>query len=131
MVYNLRAERFEGQDEFMWDIEFYTTAGKKEVVSEFFDSLPRKHKAKAFWEIGLLSEMGTKLKEPFVKYIEDELWELRIKFASDISRVFYFVPTKNKIVLLHGFVKKTQKTPTKEIEIAKKRKLDYQRRALK
>ncbi len=115
----------------MWDIEFYATIDEKEVVTEFLDSLPRKHKAKAFWEIGLLSEMGTKLTEPYVKHIENGIWELRIKFSSDISRVFYFIPTHNKIVLLHGFVKKTQKTPISEIEIAKKRMLDYQRRTSK
>lgn len=112
----------------MWEIEFYKTAEKKDVVAEFLDSLPRKHRAKAFWEIELLGEKGTDLTEPYVKHMGDGIWELRIKFSSDISRVFYFLPIKNKIVLLHGFIKKTQKTPASEIEIAQKRMLDYKRR---
>lgn len=92
--------------------------------------LNRKHKAKAFWELDLLAEMGRKLREPYTKHIEGELWELRIKFASDISRVFYFIPNETNIVLLHGFIKKTKKTPLGQIEIAKKRLIDYKERCL-
>ncbi len=113
-----------------WTIDFYETIDGKDPVSDFLDSLPRKHKAKAFWELDLLAEKGNELKEPYVKHIEGELWELRIKFARDISRIFYFIPTETKIVLLHGFIKKTNRTPANEIQIAKKRCLDYQRRHL-
>lgn len=113
-----------------WAIDFFTTEDGKEPVAEFLDSLPRKHKAKAFWEIELLAEKGTELKEPYVKHVQEELWELRIKFSSDISRVFYFIPNESKIVLLHGFIKKTDKMPANEIEIAKKRLSDYRRRCL-
>ena len=112
----------------MWDIELFATASGEEVVADFLDSLPRKHKAKAFWEIELLATHGTGLTLPYVKHIDGELWELRVKFGSDISRIFYFIPIKNKIVLLHGFVKKTDKTPPGEVEIAKKRILDYKER---
>ena len=112
----------------MWDIELFTTADGKEVVADFLDSLPLKHRAKAIWEIELLAVQGIGLTLPYAKHIDGELWELRIKFASDISRIFYFIPVQNKIVLLHGFVKKTDKTPPGEIEIAKKRILDYKRR---
>jgi phage-related protein len=108
-----------------WEIILYRTKTGKEVVANFLDSLPVKHKAKAFWEIELLAEKGTSLREPYVKHIDGELWELRIKFSSDISRVFYFVPSKSQIVLLHGFVKKTQKTPKNEIEKAFKNLADY------
>jgi len=112
----------------MWEIELYKTADEKEVVADFLDSLPTKHRAKAIWEIDLLAVQGTKLTLPYVRHIDGELWELRIKFASDISRIFYFIPVQNKIVLLHGFVKKTDKTPASEIDTAKKRILDYKER---
>jgi phage-related protein len=112
----------------MWEVEFFATAGGKEVVADFLDSLPRKHKAKAIWEIELLAIQGTGLALPYARHIDGELWELRIKFGSDISRIFYFSPIKNKIVLLHGLVKKTDKTPRGEIEIAQKRLLDYNER---
>lgn len=112
----------------MWEIELFVTATGEEVVAAFLDSLPRKHRAKAIWEIELLSIQGTSLTQPYVKHINGDLWELRIKFASDISRIFYFIPMKDKIVLLHGFIKKTNKTPPGEIDIARKRMEDYQRR---
>ena len=112
----------------IYRIEFYTTAEGKEVVAEFLDSLPEKHQAKAFREIDLLEEFGNALKEPYVKHIEGEIWELRIRFSSDISRIFYFTWNTETIVLLHGFLKKTQKTPRSEIEMAKKRLLDYHNR---
>lgn len=111
-------------------IDFYKTRDGKEPVADFLDSLPRKHKAKAFWELDLLAEKGRKLKEPYVKHIEGELWELRIKFASDISRIFYFIPNETNVILLHGFIKKTRKTPANQIEIAKKRLADYKERCL-
>ena len=90
--------------------------------------MPAKHQAKAFREIDLLAEFGNALKEPYVKHIDGEIWELRIKFSSDISRIFYFVWQADTIVLLRGFIKKTQKTPRSEIETAQKRLRDYKRR---
>ena len=114
----------------MWEIELYKTKDGKEVVADFLDTLPDKHRAKALWEIDLLAKHGTNLKMPYVEHIKDELWELRIKFASDISRVFYFTPAKEKFVLLHGFVKKTKKIPPAEIDTALKRMLDFKERAI-
>lgn len=75
----------------MWEIVFYSNEKGEELVINFLESLPKKHRAKAFWEIDLLSEQGTALTEPYVKHISNELWELRVKFSSDISRIFYFI----------------------------------------
>lgn len=108
-------------------IEFYRTKDGREPLAEFLDSLPTNFRAKALWELDLLAEKGQELREPYVKHIEGELWELRIKFASNISRIFYFIPYKTKIVLLHGFVKKTRRTPAQHIRIAKERLKDYKR----
>ncbi len=55
---------------------------------------------------------------------------MRIKFSSDISRIFYFFIVDNKIILTNGFVKKAMKTPKAEIELARKYKQDYERRML-
>ena len=87
-------------------------------------SLPIKLRAKAFSDIELLQKHGTDLREPYVKPIKGkygkELYELRIRFANDIARIFYFTYYKNKFILLHGFIKKSMKTPPKEIEKARK-----------
>ncbi len=115
-----------------WIVDFYEKENGDMPVMEFLDSLPTKHKAKAEKSIDLLEEYGMGLKEPYVKRITGKeykgLYELRIKFASDISRIFYFMPVGTTLILLHGFLKKTQKTPKKELEIAKKYMTDYVRR---
>lgn len=118
-----------------WNIEIYQKENGEIPLVDFFNDLPPKHKAKIYWEIELLKEFGTELKEPYSKAIKGEnykgLWELRIKFASDISRIFYFLPLESTFILLHGFIKKTEKTPKKELEIAKKNMDDYLRRCKK
>ncbi len=102
-------------------------------VQEFLYSLPIKLRAKAFRDIELLQCMGNKLCEPYVRIIQGEknrgLYELRIKFANDIARIVYFTYIDNKYVLLHGFIKKSMKTPVKEIEKARKYMEDYKRRS--
>ena len=109
-------------------IEFYSTADGKEPLQEFFDHLPEKHLAKVFREIDLLAEFGSALKEPYVKHISGDIWELRIRFSNNISRIFYFTWKNETIVLLHGFGKKTQKTPAAEIKLAQKRMDDFKSR---
>jgi len=58
---------------------------------------------------------------PHIKHIEDKLWEIRLNGKVNIARSIYFLAHKKKIVILHTFIKKTQETPRKAIEIAKKR----------
>jgi hypothetical protein len=74
-------------------IIFYEKLDGEKPVEDFVESLPVKHKAKVYWEIKLLERYGRDLKEPYVKNIKGEkykgLWELRIKFAGYISRIFY------------------------------------------
>lgn len=115
-----------------WSIELYEKENGQCPVLEFILSLPPKHRAKAEREIDLLEEFGINLTYPHTRKIEGEaykdLWELRIKFASDISRIFYFIHSNNKFVLLHGFIKKSGKTPLNELEKAKNYMIDYLRR---
>lgn len=86
----------------------------KVPVQDFLYSLSPKLRAKAFSDIELLRNMGN---------------ELRIKFASDIARIFYFTYHNNKYVLLHGFIKKSIKPPKTEIDRARKYMEDYKRRS--
>ena len=113
----------------MFEVNYYTLPDGRKPVEEFIDSLPLKMQAKAFYSISVLEEFGNALREPHSKPIGDGLFELRIKFASDITRIFYFFVVDNKIILTNGFVKKTMKTPKTEIELAKKYKADYERRS--
>jgi len=112
----------------VWNIIFYEKEDDTSPVKDFLESLPPKHRAKAMREINLLEEYGISLIEPHAKHIKGKLWELRIESAGDISRIFYFAHVGKKIVLLHGFVKKTRKTPAKEIGVAGDNLEDYLRR---
>ena len=116
----------------IFDLEFYRMENGKVPVREFLSSLEPKLRAKAFRDIELLRNLGNDLREPYVKYIKGEknkgLFELRIKFSNDIARIFYFTYYNNRYIMLHGFIKKTMKTPKKEIELARKYMEDYRRR---
>lgn len=116
----------------IYKVELYVKENDRVPVEEFLYSLPVKLRAKAFSDIELLKNLGDDLREPYVKPIKGSknkgLYELRIKFANDIARIFYFTYYDNKYVLLHGFIKKTMQTPKGEIEKARKYMEDYKRR---
>ena len=106
-------------------IIFYETLSGSCPVDEFLESLPIRHHAKAIRNLQLLEEFGQDLGGGYISKVRGKLWELRIRFAKDISRIFYFIPMGNTFVILHGFIKKTQKTPISEIDISLKRIRDY------
>ncbi len=109
--------------------KFTVIAYEKETgevpVEDFLNSLDVKMRAKMFGMIGLLQEKGNQLREPYSKHLEDGIFELRCKVGSNITRVLYFFYYEGQIILTNGFVKKTQKTPSGEIELAKQRRTDY------
>ena len=114
-----------------FEVIFYSTANGFEPAREFLDSLNVKLRAKMAGTILILQEMGTTIREPYSKAIEDGIFELRAKVGLDISRVLYFFYIGNRIILTNGFIKKTQKTPRKEIELAKKYRADFMERMRK
>lgn len=72
-----------------------------------------------------LQENGSDLRELYSEYLRDGILELRAKVGFNISRVLYFFYDGKKAVLTHGFIKKTQKTPKKEIDRAIHYKEEY------
>lgn len=113
-----------------FEIEFYTNQNGKCDISDFIDELDSKAETnkdarvqlrQVLFCIDMLSRNGNNLSTNIAKHINDEIWELR----PGKNRVLYFFQKNDKYVLLHHFVKKTQKTPKKEIEKAKKEMLDY------
>ena len=115
-----------------WQVEYYKKENGKMPVLDFLLTLNPKIRAKAFSEIELLEKHGTLLREPYAKYVVGNkykgLFELRVKFSTDITRIFYFTFRNNTFVLLHGFSKKTEKTPLSELDRAIRYKQDYERR---
>lgn len=112
----------------MFTVEFYSTADGRSPVRDFIKSLPKKLYSKTARAIKLLREHGNQIKPPYSMPLCDGLFELRVKFSSDIVRIIYFYLEGRIIVLTNGFVKKQQKTPINEIELAlKRRKLFLER----
>jgi len=106
-----------------WTIEYYASTNGKSPVKDFIDSLSAESKARYIFIADLLEEYGIGVKEPYVKSLtgSKKLFEIRIKDKNNIHRIFYFTFTGRRFVLLHGFTKKTDKTPRAEIETATKR----------
>lgn len=96
-------------------------------VREFLDSLDIKMRQKMLRSINALHDLGTSLRFPLSECLGDGLFELRAQTNGNITRVLYFFFQGDKAVLTHGFVKKTQKAPPKEINRAKKIRENYLR----
>ena len=108
-----------------YEIELYEKADGSCPVAEFLDELEPKMWAKVARNIDVLAEHNINLREPLVKSMKEGIFELRTQQGSDITRIFYFFYVGKKIILTNGFVKKTQKTPQKYIDIALEYKNDY------
>ena len=116
----------------MYSIEFYKDKDGNEPVKEYISSLASKNDKdsrinlnKIRDYIKTLSEYGTRAGEPYVKHIEGEIWELRPLR----NRILFFGYDGNKIILLSHFIKKTQKTPQREIDKAKRLMKDHKERS--
>ena len=117
----------------MYQINFYRDAQGNEPAREYIESLlnsksivDKKRAGKINDYIEILSIEGRAAGEPYVKHIQGELWELRP--ARD--RIFFVAYVEESYVLLHHFVKKTQKTPQREIEKAMREIADLKERGL-
>lgn len=117
----------------MYNIYFYKDKDGKEPVAEYImglsgkkdkDSRIKLNKIRDY--IKVLSEYGTKAGEPYLKHLDGDIWELR-----PLRDRILFVGWKNgRFVLLHQFMKKTQKTPKREIEKAKRELSDLIERGM-
>jgi phage-related protein len=114
----------------MYEVKFYRDRNGKSEIVEYLDALKergetskteRVNRDKILAYIGALEQYGTRIGQPIVKHIDGSLWELRPL----ATRIFFFYWKDNKFVLLHHFVKKSQKTPTREIEQARAKMKDF------
>lgn len=105
----------------MWKIILFETARGEKPVEEFIKSLTESTIAKVAHKIDLLEKHGAYLSMPHTKRLTPVLYELRIRGKVEIRIIYTFL--QRNIYLLHAFQKKTQKTPTKEIETAQRRRV--------
>jgi len=106
-------------------VEFYEKESGEKPCLDFLNTLEVKLRAKAFRDLALLEAKGTELRMPYSEHLDDGIFELRTKQGSNILRSLYFFFVGKKIVVTHGFRKKTQKTPPEEISRAKEYRKDY------
>jgi phage-related protein len=96
-----------------------------ETVSQADDeiaALPRGLQARLVRLLEMVENLGLEnLHEPHVKHLEGKLWELRVKAGEGIARGLYVTMTGKRVVVLHVFMKKSQKTPLKALDIARSR----------
>ena len=117
----------------MFHIMFYRDKNGNSEIIDFLDELQKKGKTsktdrvnriKILAYLQALKEYGTHIGQPIVKHIEGSLWELRpLK-----NRIFFLCWKEDTFVLLHHFIKKSQKTPEKEIEKGRLRQIDFLKR---
>jgi phage-related protein len=100
----------------LWQIYYYNESVLDEIAN-----LPVGLKARYFYLTDRMEQSGPNLGSPHTESMGDGLFEIRIKSKEGIARVFYCVSLNNQIWMLHSFIKKTQKTPKKELSVAKNR----------
>jgi len=106
-------------------VVFYRAESGNEPVREWLKKLSREDKRKIGEDIKT-AQLGWPLGMPLIRKIQKDLWEVRTTLDSGIARVFFTVDGEH-MILLHGFIKKSQKTPQHELKTALVR-LGYYRR---
>ncbi|WP_273826208.1 type II toxin-antitoxin system RelE/ParE family toxin [Pseudomonas asplenii] len=103
-------------------VRFFRSETGNEPVREWLRNLPSESKKRIGADIKTL-QYGWPIGMPVVRKLEMGLWEIRTHLEDGIARTFFTVVI-DEIVLLHGFVKKNQKTPASDLLLAKRRKAD-------
>ncbi|MDO8675339.1 MAG: type II toxin-antitoxin system RelE/ParE family toxin [Candidatus Omnitrophota bacterium] len=104
---------------------YYQTDAGRRPVEEFIDSLHERTQQKYFEVVGLLEDYGKSLPKPHADFLGGEIYELRFVGIEGKVRILYFFYHGNKIIFTNGFVKKRQKAPKIEVELAKERRILY------
>jgi phage-related protein len=99
-----------------YQIEYYSEEVEEEILS-----LPDKLAARYVVLTRRMAAIGANLGPPHTESFGESLFELRLKGVEGIARVFFCTLIGRRIMMLHSFVKKSQKTPLREIEVARKR----------
>lgn len=107
------------ENNFILQVVFYKSAAGNEPVREWLKKLDKEDRRIIGGDIKTV-QLGWPLGMPLVRKLEKRLWEIRIQLDSRIARILFTVHT-NIMVLLHGFIKKSQKLPARDLKIATQR----------
>jgi phage-related protein len=107
-------------------VNFYRTESGTCPVEDFLDSLSGKQAQKIVWVLRLIEELDIVPSQYLQKLVNTEdIWEVRVQFGGNIFRLLGFFDGARLLILTTGFVKKSQKTPRQEIDLATRRKNEY------
>jgi phage-related protein len=108
-------------------VVFFRTEAGGEPVRQWLKSLPYDEDRKSIGTDIKTVEFGWPLGMPVCRQIGDGIYEVRTHLTQNrIARVLFYVDRKQRMVLLHGFIKKTQKTPDEDLELARRNKSKHQ-----
>ena len=108
-----------------YKVKFYRNSTNNESpVEDYIKGLDKKDRNKVSKYIEFLQLNEGILDEPYSRHIKDKIRELRVDFSNKRHRIFYFTFVGKNIILLHAFLKKTPKTPAREIQNAEKSYID-------
>jgi phage-related protein len=100
-----------------WTVRYLDAAVEREIKA-----LPKDMQAKLLRIVSMIETLGLeRMREPYVKHLEKSLWEMRMIGRDGISRAIYVTASGKRVFIVRAFVKKTQKTPLAEIELALER----------
>jgi phage-related protein len=100
----------------------WTVETLNSLVDAELEALPADMRARFAYISRLIEEFGLeRVREPYVKHLRESLWEMRMKGRDGISRALYVTAVGKRVVVVRTFIKKTEKTPGREIELALKR----------
>lgn len=100
-------------------VRFYRSDSGREPVRDWLRKLSRNDRKKIGQDIATL-QLGWPLGMPLARKLEPAIWEVRTRLGNSIARVL-FTASEDSIVLLHAFIKKTEKTPGRDLRIARRR----------
>jgi phage-related protein len=102
-----------------YKLKFYKDSVKgSNPVFEYLRKLEDKHRSKIYKHLEFLRVSRGYIDEPYGKHITGKIRELRVDFSNNYYRILYFTYVEKNIVILHAFLKRTDKTPNREIQIA-------------
>ncbi len=114
----------------IYQIVYYVDDRGRESVKDYIHKTSQKEQKKIYASLEFLRENKGHLDEPYTRHVTGKIRELRVDFAHNRHRIFYCTVIGRRIVLLHALLKKTPKTPQREIERAMYRYHDFLRKMI-
>ncbi|MFW2572352.1 type II toxin-antitoxin system RelE/ParE family toxin [Legionella sp. 29fVS95] len=106
-----------------WKVDFYSESVEEDILS-----MPPKIQARMIKLLELIEKHGANLGHPHTEAMGDGLFEIRAKAQEGIARSLYCYMKGRHIIVLHAFIKKSQKTPKTDLDLARKRKAEVERK---